>query len=99
MGTQTPPTATVPTGATVQWYRCAPDVSHCVSIHGAKAATYTLVAKDVGKTIASNVKATDATMTYGAAVGPIAATGAKQRAPITLVALADQAEPLAGSTR
>ncbi|MES1246147.1 MAG: hypothetical protein ABUS54_00560 [Actinomycetota bacterium] len=70
-------TTTVPTGTTVQWYRCAPDVSHCSSIHGATAASYTLGAKDVGKTITVNAKASDATMSYASAVGPVAATAAK----------------------
>jgi hypothetical protein len=68
---------TVAAGTTVQWYRCAPDVSHCSSIHGATAATHTLGAKDVGKTIVVNTKAPDGTATYSSGIGPIAATAAK----------------------
>jgi hypothetical protein len=64
------------TDATVQWYRCAPDVSHCASIHGATATTYTFGAKDVGKVIAVNETAADGTMSYASA-GPVAATAAK----------------------
>lgn len=70
-------TAAVAAGTTVQWYRCAADVSHCASIHGATAAAYTLGAKDVGKTITLNAKAGDGTTSYAGAVGPVAASAAK----------------------
>jgi hypothetical protein len=64
-------------GATFQWYRCAADASHCSSIHGAKAASYTLGAKDVGKTLALTVKTADGTSLYASAVGPVASKTAK----------------------
>jgi len=64
-------------GATYQWYRCAPDASHCSSIHGAKAAGYTLGAKDVGKTLALTVKTADGTSLYASALGPVASKTAK----------------------
>lgn len=65
--------AAVPAGDAVQWYRCAPDVSHCASIHGATASTYTLGTKDVGKTVTLNARASDGTLSYSSAVGPVAA--------------------------
>jgi hypothetical protein len=70
-------TAAADPGATFQWYRCAPDASHCSSIHGAKGAGYTLGAKDVGKTLALTVKTADGTSLYASAVGPIASKTAK----------------------
>jgi hypothetical protein len=63
--------------ATYQWYRCAPDASHCVSIHGAKAARYALGARDIGKTLALTAKAADGTFSYAPAVGPVASPAAK----------------------
>jgi hypothetical protein len=68
-----------------QWYRCDGAGAHCESVHGATRPTYTLVAKDVGRTLGFAVHATDATGTvtaYASLVGPIA--GAKA----TLVATA-----------
>src|SRR5262249_23456486 len=59
-----------------QWYRCDAAGAHCSSIHGAKKATYTQVAKDVGNTIGLTVRATDSTGTtsaYAGLVGPVAA--------------------------
>ena len=68
--------------ATYQWYRCAPDASHCVSIHGAKAGGYRLGIKDVGKAIALTMKAADGTPTYVPAVGPVASKAAKLAATV-----------------
>jgi len=70
-------TAAADPGAAFQWYRCAPDASHCNSIHGAKAAGYTLGAKDVGKALALTVKTADGTALYASAVGPVASKTAK----------------------
>ena len=70
-------TAAADPGATYQWYRCAPDASHCTSIHGAKAAGYTLGVKDVGKTLALTVKTADGTSLYASAVGPVTSKTAK----------------------
>ena len=64
-------TATADAGAALQWYRCAPDASHCSSIRGAKAVTYVLGARDVGHVVAVNAG------TAYAAVGPVAAATAK----------------------
>jgi hypothetical protein len=64
-------------GATYQWYRCAADASHCSSISGAKAASYTLGARDVGKTVALTVKTADGASLYASAVGPVASKTAK----------------------
>jgi Ig domain of plant-specific actin-binding protein len=59
-------------GATgYQWYRCDGTGAHCSSIHGAKAATYTTVAKDVGHTIALTVQ-TAGSPQYASLVGPVA---------------------------
>src|SRR5581483_1914514 len=58
------------------WFRCDGAGGHCSSIHGATGASYTVVAKDVGHTLALNVRATDATGTTTAStalVGPVAA--------------------------
>jgi hypothetical protein len=57
-------------GATYQWYRCDAEGAHCNSIHGAVAATYTIVNADAGKTIGLTVKT--ATPAYASLVGPIA---------------------------
>jgi hypothetical protein len=64
-------------GASYQWYRCAADASHCNSISGAKAASYTLGAKDVGKTVALTVRTADGTPLHASAVGPVASRTAK----------------------
>jgi len=58
-----------------QWFRCDGLGAHCSSIHGATSATYTLVARDAGRTIGLTVTATDATgpvPAYASLVGPIA---------------------------
>ena len=58
-----------------QWYRCDPAGAHCSSIHGATSATYTQVARDVGKTLGFAVRATNAggtTSAYASLVGPVA---------------------------
>ena len=63
-----------------QWYRCDTAGAHCKSIRGATGRTYTLVAKDVGKTIGFGVRATDKTGTtraYASLVGPVAGLNAK----------------------
>jgi hypothetical protein len=62
-----------------QWYRCDAAGAHCKSVHGATKPTYTLVAKDVGQTLAFAVHATDATGTataYASLVGPVVAANA-----------------------
>jgi hypothetical protein len=59
-----------------QWYRCSPTGSRCNSVHGATKGTYTLVAADVGQTIALTVRATDSTGTtpaYASLAGLVAA--------------------------
>ena len=63
-----------------QWYRCDTAGAHCASIHGATSRTYTLGAKDVGKTLGFAVRATDKTGTtnaYASLVGPVAGPTAK----------------------
>jgi hypothetical protein len=62
-----------------QWYRCDTEGAHCGSIHGATAATYTLVASDLAHTIGLTVNATDSTgkaSAYASLVGPVAASSA-----------------------
>ena len=89
-----------------QWYRCDATGAHCFSIHGATAATYRLVAADVGKTIGLTVTATDATSAkqaaYSALVGPVAAKTAKlistTRPPVTVSGQAVTVGPGAWST-
>ena len=63
-----------------QWYRCDTAGAHCASIHGATSRTYTLGAKDVGKTLGFAVRATDkkgTTNAYASLVGPVAGPTAK----------------------
>jgi hypothetical protein len=58
-----------------QWYRCDASGARCNGIHGATSATYTLGERDVAKTIALTVWATDAGGTsaaYASLVGPVA---------------------------
>jgi hypothetical protein len=58
-----------------QWYRCDAGGARCNPIHGATSATYTLVPRDVAKTIGLTVWASDAGGTasgYASLVGPIA---------------------------
>jgi hypothetical protein len=57
-------------GATYQWYRCDASGSHCSSIRGAVALTYTTVAADAGKTIGLTVKAP--APAYASLIGPVA---------------------------
>jgi hypothetical protein len=62
-----------------QWYRCDTQGAHCGSIHGATAATYTLVAADLAHTIGLTVNATDSTgkaSAYASLAGPVAAPSA-----------------------
>lgn len=62
-----------------QWYRCNSAGAHCSSVHGATAATYTLVAKDAGQTVGLTVTATDSSGSkpaYASLVGPVAAAAA-----------------------
>lgn len=68
-----------------QWYRCDPLGAHCSSIHGATKATYTEVAKDVGRTIGLTVRATDATGT-AAAYAPLVGLVAPAAAPLVATA-------------
>jgi fibronectin-binding autotransporter adhesin len=59
-----------------EWFRCTAAGTACLPVQGATAPTYTVVARDVGKTIGFAVYATDATGTaaaYAALVGPVAA--------------------------
>jgi hypothetical protein len=63
-----------------QWHRCDTAGAHCKSISGATGRTYTLVAKDVGRTVGFGVRATDKTGTrkaYASLVGPVAGPKAK----------------------
>jgi hypothetical protein len=63
-----------------QWQRCSRTGARCTSIRGATGRTYTLVAKDVGQTIAFGVRATDKTGTtraYASLVGPVAGPRAR----------------------
>jgi len=58
-----------------QWFRCNAAGANCLPIGGATSPTYTLVAKDVGKTVGLTVYASDSTGTaaaYASLVGPIA---------------------------
>jgi hypothetical protein len=63
-----------------QWYRCDVNGAHCLSVHGATAPNYKIVAADAGKTIGLAVTATDGTGTkqpaYSALAGPVAASAA-----------------------
>jgi Ig domain of plant-specific actin-binding protein len=62
-----------------QWYRCDTDGAHCTSIRRSAQPAYTPTPKDVGRTIAVTLRATDATGTtvaYASVVGPVAAGGA-----------------------
>src|SRR5262245_8159401 len=43
-----------------QWYRCDASGARCNPVHGATSATYTLVPRDVAKTIGLTVWASDA---------------------------------------
>jgi hypothetical protein len=58
-----------------QWLRCNTTGAQCSSIHGATAATYKLVTKDIGETIGLTVTASDAagkTSGYANLIGPVA---------------------------
>jgi len=58
-----------------QWYRCDGSGARCNAVHGATSATYTLVGRDVGKTIGLTVQASDSrgtTAAYASLVGPVA---------------------------
>jgi hypothetical protein len=58
-----------------QWLRCSTTGAQCSSIHGATAATYKLVTKDIGQTIGLTVTASDAagkTSGYANLIGPVA---------------------------
>ena len=63
-----------------QWYRCDANGSHCSSVHGATRGTYTLVAKDAGRTVGLTVRGTDSsgtTAAYAALAGLVAPAKAK----------------------
>jgi hypothetical protein len=65
-----------PVSFAYQWYRCDVTGAHCMLIRGATGATYTLVARDLGKTLGLALRATDSSGTataYAGLVGPIAA--------------------------
>jgi Ig domain of plant-specific actin-binding protein len=59
-----------------QWYRCDSTGAACLSIHGAVAATYTVVARDSGSTLGLTVTATGPSggtaEAYANLVGPVA---------------------------
>jgi hypothetical protein len=58
-----------------QWFRCNAAGADCFVITGATSPTYTLVSRDVGKTLGLKVQATDSTGTasaYASLVGPVA---------------------------
>jgi hypothetical protein len=58
-----------------QWFRCDTMGSRCGRLRGATAPHHTLVANDVGHTLAINVRATDSrgsTNAYASLIGPIA---------------------------
>jgi hypothetical protein len=58
-----------------QWYRCDANGAKCSSVHGATRGTYTLVAKDVGRTLGLTVRGTDSsgtTSAYAALAGLVA---------------------------
>lgn len=79
-----------------QWYRCDAAAAHCSSIHGATRATYVEVAKDVGRTIAVTVRATDEAGTasaYAPAAGLVAPANASS-APAAQPTL--QGDPIVG---
>jgi large repetitive protein len=64
---------------TYNWFRCDSAGAHCLSIHGATNATYTIGGSDAGHTLGFAVHAADANGTstgYASLVGPIAAGGA-----------------------
>jgi hypothetical protein len=66
---------TGPIRYTFQWYRCDASGARCNAIQGATSATYTLVERDVAKTLALTVWASDTagkTAAYASLVGPIA---------------------------
>ena len=55
-----------------RWYRCGFAGSPCVAIETATAATYTLSADDIGRTLRATVTATDANGTNAATAAPTA---------------------------
>lgn len=86
-----------------QWYRCDSTGAHCSSIHGATAATYTLVALDLAHTMGLTVNATDGagkTSAYASLVGPIVTAGAPlvAAAQPTITGSAVSGKPLTVST-
>jgi hypothetical protein len=89
-------TGTAPITYAFQWYRCDASGGHCLSVHGATAASYRLVAADAGKAIGLTVTATDGTGTkqpaYSALAGPVGAAAA------TLVSSAQPKVSLVGKT-
>lgn len=61
---------------TYQWLRCEPHFAACTDIPGASAATYTVVAADVGQVLEARVTATNAAGSAAAfsnGLGPVAA--------------------------
>ena len=71
-------TGTAPITFTRQWRRCDAGGASCVNISGATAASYTLVAADVGSTIRARITATNAS---GSATADSAATAVVTSAP------------------
>jgi hypothetical protein len=68
---------------TYEWYRCGFAGSPCVAIETATAATYTLTADDVGRTLRATVTATDTNGSNAATAAPTATVAAL--APQSLV--------------
>lgn len=68
-------TGTTAGASAYQWYRCDATGAHCSSVHGAVKATYTVVAKDAGHTLALTVQVGGAPA-YASLVGPVAAASA-----------------------
>jgi fibronectin-binding autotransporter adhesin len=68
-----------------QWYRCNADGAKCSSVHGATRGTYTLVAKDVGRTLGLTVRGTDSSGTTSA-YAALAGLVAPAKAPVVATA-------------
>jgi hypothetical protein len=77
-----------------QWYRCDASGSGCGPIRGSTGQTYTLVPRDVGKTLGLALRATDSSGTatsFAGLVGPIA--------PVPSVLISTAQPTIAGDPR
>ena len=66
-----------PISFTYQWYRCDQAGARCNLVRGATKETYTLAARDTGKTVGLTLRATDSSgvvTAYSSLVGPISPT-------------------------